>query len=129
MSREFVVARVGELQDGEMKGVELEGLKILLTRLAGKFYAIGGECSHYGGPLAEGVLQGEEVTCPWHQARFLVKTGDQVEQGQTVIILESMKMQNELKAPRAGKIGTISVQTRQTVDKGTLLLNIQEASE
>jgi biotin carboxyl carrier protein len=58
---------------------------------------------------------------------ILVKTGDAVEQGQTVIILESMKMQNELKAPRAGKIGTVAVQPRQTVDKGTLLLNIQES--
>lgn len=58
---------------------------------------------------------------------ILVKTGDTVEQGQTVIILESMKMQNELKAPRAGKIGTVSVQPKQTVDKGTLLLNIQES--
>jgi biotin carboxyl carrier protein len=57
---------------------------------------------------------------------ILVKTGDTVEQGQTVIILESMKMQNELKAPRSGKIGTVSVQARQTVDKGTLLLNIQD---
>jgi biotin carboxyl carrier protein len=60
---------------------------------------------------------------------ILVRTGDMVEQGQTVIILESMKMQNELKAPRAGKIGSIAVQAKQTVDKGTLLLNIQETSE
>jgi biotin carboxyl carrier protein len=57
---------------------------------------------------------------------ILVKTGDNVEQGQTVVILESMKMQNELKAPRSGKIGTVSVQPKQSVDKGTLLLNIQE---
>ena len=78
MSREIDIAGVDELKDGEMKGIEIEGLKILLTRLQGEFYAIGGECSHYGGPLAEGVLCGEEVTCPWHQARFLVKTGDLV---------------------------------------------------
>ena len=76
MSREIDIAKVDELQDGEMKEIEVAGLKILLTRLDGKFYAIGGECSHYGGPLAEGVLSGEEVTCPWHQARFLVKSGD-----------------------------------------------------
>ncbi len=76
MSREIDVAGVAELHDGEMKGVEIEGLKIVITRLEGKFYAIGGECSHYGGPLAEGVLCGEEVTCPWHQARYLVKTGE-----------------------------------------------------
>jgi nitrite reductase/ring-hydroxylating ferredoxin subunit len=75
MSKEITIAKVNDLQDGKMKEVEVEGLKILLTRLDGTFYAIGGECSHYGGPLAEGVLSGMHVTCPWHQARFDVKTG------------------------------------------------------
>lgn len=77
--KEEIVAQVSELLDGEMKGLEISGLKILLVRLDGKFYALGGECSHYGGPLAEGVLCGEHVTCPWHQARFQVKTGDLVD--------------------------------------------------
>jgi apoptosis-inducing factor 3 len=76
MSKEFVIAQVNDLQDGDMKEVEVGDLKILLTRLDGAFYAIGGECSHYGGPLAEGVLSGVHVTCPWHQARFHVKTGE-----------------------------------------------------
>jgi len=76
MSRKFPVAHVNDLQDGDMKQVEVEGLKILLTRLDGRFSAIGGECSHYGGPLAEGVLSGLHVTCPWHQARFQVTTGE-----------------------------------------------------
>lgn len=77
--KEEIVAKVTDLQDGEMKEVEVQGLKILLTRLKGKFHAIGGECSHYGGPLAEGVLCGENVTCPWHQARFNATTGDLVD--------------------------------------------------
>lgn len=77
--KEEIIAKVTDLQDGEMKEIELAGIKILLSRLEGKFYAIGGECSHYGGPLAEGVLCGEHVTCPWHQARFNVKTGDLVD--------------------------------------------------
>src|SRR5512139_301481 len=79
MSKEIMIAKVSDLQDGEMKEVEVEGLKILLTRLEGTFFAIGGECSHYGGPLAEGVLSGVHVTCPWHQARFHVKTGGVVD--------------------------------------------------
>lgn len=79
MSREFFAAKVNDLQDGDMKQVEVGDLKILLTRLDGSFYAIGGECSHYGGTLAEGVLSGEHVTCPWHQARFHVKTGELVD--------------------------------------------------
>lgn len=79
MTREIVAARLDELAEGDMKEVEVDGLKILLTRLGKQYYAIGGECSHYGGPLAEGVRAGEHVTCPWHQARFNVKTGDLVE--------------------------------------------------
>ncbi len=78
MAREIVAARVDELEEGEMKEVEVQGVKILLTRLGGQFFAVGGECPHYGGPLAEGVRVGEHVTCPWHQARFNVKTGDLV---------------------------------------------------
>ena len=54
----------------------------------------------------------------------MVKIGDEVAQGDTVVILESMKMQNELKAPRDGKIQTISCQAGQTVEKGTLLIII-----
>ncbi|MEJ2069484.1 MAG: FAD-dependent oxidoreductase [Syntrophobacterales bacterium] len=76
MSKEIIIAKVNDLEDGVMKEVEVEGLKILLTRLDGAFHAIGGECAHYGGPLAEGVLSGVHVTCPWHQARFHVKTGE-----------------------------------------------------
>jgi NADPH-dependent 2,4-dienoyl-CoA reductase/sulfur reductase-like enzyme/nitrite reductase/ring-hydroxylating ferredoxin subunit len=76
MSKEVIVAKVNDLQDGDLKEVEVGDLKILLTRLDGAFHAIGGECSHYGGPLAEGVLSGVHVTCPWHQARFHVKTGE-----------------------------------------------------
>ena len=54
----------------------------------------------------------------------MVNVGDEVTQGQTVVILESMKMQNELKAPRDGKVQTVSCEAGQTVDKGNLLINI-----
>ena len=51
---EAKVARIHDLQDGEMREVVVGETKVLLVRLKGKFYAIGGECTHYGGPLAEG---------------------------------------------------------------------------
>lgn len=54
----------------------------------------------------------------------MVAVGDEVAQGDTVIILESMKMQNELKAPRDGIVQTVNCQDGQTVDKGDLLINI-----
>ena len=79
MTKEALVAKVNDLQEGDMKEVEVDGLKILLTKFQGKFHAVGGECPHYGGPLAEGVRVGEHVTCPWHQARFHISTGDLVD--------------------------------------------------
>ncbi len=58
-----------------------------------------------------------------------VAEGDTVEAGQTVIILESMKMQNELKAPIAGMIESIHAEAGKTVDKNDLLVVIKDESE
>lgn len=59
----------------------------------------------------------------------MVNVGDEVTQGDTVVILESMKMQNELKAPRDGTVQTISCEAGQTVEKGTLLVIIAGEDE
>jgi nitrite reductase/ring-hydroxylating ferredoxin subunit len=48
------VAKVKDMQDGDMREVVVGETKVLLTRLKGRFYAIGAECTHYGGPLADG---------------------------------------------------------------------------
>ena len=56
----------------------------------------------------------------------LVSVGDKVTQGDTVVILESMKMQNELKAPRDGVVQTVNAAAGQSVEKGNLLINIVE---
>ena len=53
----------------------------------------------------------------------LVNVGDEVAEGDTVVVLESMKMQNELKAPRDGKVQTINCEAGQSVEKGNLLIN------
>lgn len=79
MKNEIKAAKIGDLKDGQMKEVVVDDAKILLARVKGKFHAIGGVCTHYGGPLAEGALNGERVVCPWHQASFNVATGDLLE--------------------------------------------------
>lgn len=79
MMTDKIVAKVNELQDGDMKEIAIGEKNILLTRVDGKFYAIGGKCSHFGGPLAEGVLHEHRVRCPWHQACFDIVTGDLLE--------------------------------------------------
>ena len=76
---EAVVANINDLNDGEMRQVAVRETEILLTRLDGKFHAVGAHCSHYKAPLAEGVLSGHHVVCPWHNAYFDVTSGDQLE--------------------------------------------------
>ncbi len=69
------VATTDELADQQAKLVELEGHKIALFRVDGAFYALSDTCTHRGGPLSEGELEGAEVTCPWHGAKFDIRTG------------------------------------------------------
>ena len=76
---EAVVANVNDLQDGEMRQVSVGETNVLLVRLAGKYYAVSAHCTHYQAALAEGVLSGNHVVCPWHNAYFDITTGDQQE--------------------------------------------------
>ena len=54
---------------------EVGGREIAVFRVNGNYYAIGDTCTHRGGPLSEGDLQGKIVTCPWHGAKFDVTSG------------------------------------------------------
>ncbi len=76
---EAVVAKVNDLQDGEKKQVSVGDTDVLLARVDGKFHAVGAHCTHYKAPLVEGVLSGDRLVCPWHNACFSVVTGDQQE--------------------------------------------------
>lgn len=58
-----------------------------------------------------------------------VSIGDTVEQGQPVVVLEAMKMENELEAERAGRVAAIHVGPGDTVDKGTVLVELEEDGE
>jgi 3-phenylpropionate/trans-cinnamate dioxygenase ferredoxin subunit len=70
------VAKKSEIPDQSAKCVEVEGKRIALFNLGGEFYAIDDTCTHRGGPLSEGSLEGKEVECPWHGARFNIKSGE-----------------------------------------------------
>lgn len=69
------VAAVSDLADGEMRQVSAGGTDVLLSRVDGQFHACTAFCTHYGAPLATGVLSGTTVVCPWHHAAFDVASG------------------------------------------------------
>jgi len=70
------VAETSEIAPGEMKLVPLGQGEVLLANVGGNFYAINDTCTHMGGALADGDLDGEQVQCPLHGAIFNVVTGE-----------------------------------------------------
>jgi nitrite reductase/ring-hydroxylating ferredoxin subunit len=76
---EFIkVASISELELGSCKTVEEQGKVIALFNVGGRIYALDNTCLHQGGPLGEGRLESEVVTCPWHMWEFNVRTGEKV---------------------------------------------------
>ncbi len=69
------VAQSDELDDGELIAVEVDGEPVCLAKVDGCIYAFTDNCTHISGPLNEGELDGEVLTCPWHGAQFNVTTG------------------------------------------------------
>ena len=67
---------VDNLPDGHMLAGHVGDDAVLLGRRGDEFFAIGANCSHYGGPLAEGLMVGDTVRCPWHHACFSLRTGE-----------------------------------------------------
>jgi nitrite reductase/ring-hydroxylating ferredoxin subunit/uncharacterized membrane protein len=79
--REFVpVLPEAELRAGELRRVEADGVRVLLVRRGDRIFAIGETCSHFGGPLADGKLEGDDtVRCPWHGSRFSLEDGSVID--------------------------------------------------
>jgi 3-phenylpropionate/trans-cinnamate dioxygenase ferredoxin subunit len=74
---EFVeIAPADQLPAGERLFVEVQGRSIVIFNIAGQLFATGDVCSHDGGPVGDGELEGYEIICPRHGARFDVRTGE-----------------------------------------------------
>jgi 3-phenylpropionate/trans-cinnamate dioxygenase ferredoxin component len=71
----IAVGSVDELPAGQRLFIEIDGQPIVIINLAGNYYAIADECSHDDGPVGEGTLEGFEIICPRHGARFDIRTG------------------------------------------------------
>jgi 3-phenylpropionate/trans-cinnamate dioxygenase ferredoxin component len=88
------VVDTSELPPNKMIIVVVGGKEVLLANVDGSYYAIANKCTHLGGSLATGVLEGSIITCPRHGARFDVKTGKAV--GEAKIGFMKMKVKDEV---------------------------------
>jgi nitrite reductase/ring-hydroxylating ferredoxin subunit/uncharacterized membrane protein len=68
-----------DLQEAKPTRADYEGTPILLVRRGSQIYAIAETCSHLGGPLSEGKLDGDVIQCPWHGSRFSILDGHVVD--------------------------------------------------
>ncbi|HEY7152762.1 MAG TPA: non-heme iron oxygenase ferredoxin subunit [Gemmataceae bacterium] len=69
------VATVQEVPPGTAKQVQVNGRTLAVFNVNSSFHVLDDTCPHRGGPLSEGDLEGQEVICPWHGARFDVTSG------------------------------------------------------
>ena len=69
------VAATSEIPNGSMKEVSVGGIDVMVANVNGTFYALANKCTHAGGPLAKGKLEGFVVQCPLHGSKFDVRTG------------------------------------------------------
>ena len=75
MPRYIKVAKVNEMPPGAAREFHANGKVVALFNVDGKYYALDNTCLHRGGPLGQGVLEGDVVTCPWHGWQYNVTSG------------------------------------------------------
>jgi 3-phenylpropionate/trans-cinnamate dioxygenase ferredoxin subunit len=70
------VARADEIAPGQWRVADVEDTRIVVFNLDGEFHAIEDVCTHDGGQLTGGEIEGDEIVCPRHGARFCIRTGE-----------------------------------------------------
>ena len=71
----ILVGKTTEIMSGQMKKVSVDGNEIIVINIDGNCFAIDDTCTHAGGSLSEGKLDGSTITCDWHGAQFECKNG------------------------------------------------------
>lgn len=92
------VADLSELAPGTSKAVEAAGKTIALFNVEGTVFALDNTCLHQGGPLGEGMLEGDVITCPWHMWEYNVRTGEKVENPELKVATYEVRVEgNDIK--------------------------------
>jgi nitrite reductase (NADH) small subunit len=98
MAEFLKVATLSELWAGTCRAVEVAGKAIALFNVDGNVFALDNTCLHRGGPLGEGTLSGDVVTCPWHLWEYNVRTGEKVNSPDVKVVTYPVQVEgNDIK--------------------------------
>jgi nitrite reductase (NADH) small subunit/3-phenylpropionate/trans-cinnamate dioxygenase ferredoxin subunit len=98
---EFVsVGGIGDFVSGQGKMVTVNGRHVALFRLGDEFYAIDNLCLHKAGPLCEGFIENDVVTCPWHGWSYEIKTGTLVQDPRVGVSKHDVRIEEGLVSVR-----------------------------
>ena len=84
-----VVGKTSDIEEGKLVHITASGKELVVTKLDGNYYAIDNICTHAGAELHEGELSKSELTCPWHGAKWDIKTGNLISFPQKLKPLQS----------------------------------------
>ena len=85
----IIVAKTNEIKPNQIKQVSIDGKDIVVMNIDGNYFAINDTCTHAGGSLSEGKVEGSIITCDWHGAQFDCKSGKLVKFPAKINDLES----------------------------------------
>ena len=74
----IAVGSTDEVPEGTAREFEVSGRRITIWAIAGAYYALDSRCPHKGGPLAEGLVEGHTIICPWHGWSFDLRSGERL---------------------------------------------------
>ena len=101
LQKEFVIVGVvSEFTPGQGRMVVVNGRHVALFRLGDEFFALDNMCLHRGGPLCEGPIANNVVTCPWHGWSYQIKTGMMVQDPRVGVSKHDVRIDGEAVAVR-----------------------------